>query len=79
MGMRNNTSVKTKNVLTILAALVANFIYPEVTVWLVPLAISIITLSKFRKNDIAKYVGFLSLKPVFIMLLSILFRLTEVA
>lgn len=70
--LRNDASVKTKNILTIFAALVATFIYPEVTIWLVPLAISVITLSKFGKNDIAKYIGLFSLKPVFIILLLIL-------
>jgi hypothetical protein len=72
MDMRSNTNLKTKNVLTILAALVATFIYPEVTTWLIPLSISVITLSKFGKYDIAKYIGLLSLKPVFMMLLALL-------
>jgi hypothetical protein len=70
--LRNDVSVKTKNILTIFATLVATFIYPEVTIWLVPLAISVITLSKFGKNEIAKYIGLFSLKPVFIRLLLIL-------
>jgi hypothetical protein len=57
--------MKVKNFLTILAVLVATFIYPEVTIWLVPLVISMITLIKFGKNDVAKYIGLLSLKPTF--------------
>jgi hypothetical protein len=64
--------MKVKNILIILGAIVATFTYPEVTLWLVPLAISVTVLVKFRKYDIARYIGFFSLKPVFIMLLILL-------
>ena len=59
-----------KNILIILVAIGTTFIYPEVTLWLVPLTISITVLVKFRKIEIAKYIGLLSIKPVFIMLLT---------
>ena len=65
-------NTKIKNVATVLLAIVAIFIYPDVTIWLVPLVISATTLIKFRKNEIAKYIGVLSLKSVFVMLLSML-------
>jgi hypothetical protein len=70
IGMRmSEIRMKVKNILTILAVLVAAFIYPELTLWLVPLVISITTLIKFGRNDIAKYISFLSLKPIFVWVL----------
>ena len=70
--MRSDASMKTKYVLAVLVVLVATFIYPDVTTWLVPLLIGVVTLRKFRKNEVAKYIGLLSLKPTFMMLLSML-------
>jgi hypothetical protein len=64
--------MKMKNILITFGVVIAAFIYPNVTTWLVPLVISIMTLSKFRKIDIAKYIGILSLKPVLMMFLLML-------
>lgn len=64
--------MKVKDVVVVLGALVAAFVYPPVTIWLVPLVIGLITLGKFGKQDVAKYIAFLSLKPIFIWFLLLL-------
>lgn len=68
----NRRRIKVRNILIVLAVLFATFLYPVITLWLVPSVISLMTLSKFRKNEMAKYIGLLSLKPIFVWFLFLL-------
>ena len=43
--------------------------YFDLIAWLLPLSTALFILVKFGKDDVAKYVGYLSLKPIFSLLL----------
>jgi hypothetical protein len=68
--LKGNVNVKVKTILYIIGAvIVIAFASVSGLIALFPLAIGIVLLVNIKQNDFAKYVGFLSLKSVFIFFL----------